>query len=534
MKKTTIIAALCMFGASSLMAQSQYPTMGWSSWNTFAININEKLIMEQADAMASSALYDAGYRYINIDDGYFGGRDEEGNLLFHPVKFPNGLKPVVDHIHSKGLKAGIYSDAGRSTCAFNFGGDTISHDVGLYCHDQLDINQFINDLDFDFIKVDFCGGSPGHNKAHTKLSERERYTDIAQAIANTGKKDFRLNACRWAYPGTWIGKVAGSWRTTGDINSSWRSVRGILRENLYMSAYASLGHYNDMDMLEVGRTLSEEEDKTHFGMWCIMNSPLLIGCDMRNIKPAAMTLMTNKELLALNQDPFGRQAYVAAEINGCYILVKDVEKLYGPKRAIAVYNPNDDARTVNLPLKEVDLAGTTLPRDLFEHKDLPAVAGEFKVEVPAHGTRIYTLSAKQRLERTIYEAETAKIDAYQELQNNQQAQTGIYEYDANCRSGLKASWLGMGNENSLCWNTVYSIKGGTYTLKIAYQSEEKRMMCVEVNGKKADKLKVSTGDPNKVDVVETTITLKKGENTIRLYNAATWMPNIDYIELSAK
>ena len=154
--------------------------------------------------------------------------------------------------------------------------------------------------------------------------------------------------CRWAFPGTWGAEVADSWRTTGDIYDAWRSVKGILAENLYLSAYCHDGHYNDMDMLEVGRSMSEIEDETHFGMWCIMASPLLIGCDMSKIKPAALKLMTNADLIALNQDPLHLQAYVADKQGECFILVKDIKKLNGKERAFAIYNPSDEMQTVKL------------------------------------------------------------------------------------------------------------------------------------------------------------------------------------------
>ena len=277
MNYRTLIYTFALLTATSASGQ-EGPTMGWSSWNTYGVSINESLIKRQADAMVSKGLKDVGFDHINIDDGYFGGRDKKtGQLLIHSQRFPNGLKGVVDHIHSKGLKAGIYSDAGRNTCGSMFNGDVTGKGVGLYQHDQQDANYFFKDLGFDFIKVDFCGGSYYHNEDHLVLDEKERYTAIANAIKNTGRTDVRMNACRWAYPGTWIKDVAFSWRTTGDIADNWNSVKGIIAENLYLSAYSSKGHYNDMDMLEVGRSLSVEEDKTHFGMWCIMNSPLLIG-----------------------------------------------------------------------------------------------------------------------------------------------------------------------------------------------------------------------------------------------------------------
>ena len=198
--------------ASSLTLQAQekeLPTMGWSSWNTFALNISDSIIMRQADVMASTPLKDAGYKYINIDDGYFGGRDAKtGQLLIHPVRFPRGLKCVVDHIHGLGLKAGIYSDAGANTCGNYYGGDTIAHDVGLYRHDQQDCDFFFKELDFDFIKVDYCGADVPQNRQRYCLDPKERYTAIHEAMERTGKKGLRLNVCRWDYPGPWVHDVA--------------------------------------------------------------------------------------------------------------------------------------------------------------------------------------------------------------------------------------------------------------------------------------------------------------------------------------
>ena len=332
---------LACTAATWLTASAQDgPTMGWSSWNTFGLNINEQLIKQQANAMVTRGLLAVGYDHVNIDDGYFGGRDATtGKLKIHPQRFPNGLKVVVDYIHERGLKAGIYSDAGRNTCGSMFGGDAIGKGVGMYEHDQQEADLFFNELGFDFIKVDFCGGSYYHNEDHLVLDEQARYTAIAEAIRNTGRTDVRMNACRWAYPGTWIDGQAFSWRTTGDINCSWGSVKDILAENLYMSAYCSRGHYNDMDMLEVGRTLTAEEDKTHFGMWCIMNSPLLIGCNVASVGTTALNLMKNQELIALNQDTLYQQAYVAGYQDGCYLLVKDLERRDSTLRAFAVYNP---------------------------------------------------------------------------------------------------------------------------------------------------------------------------------------------------
>ena len=524
----TVVALLTTVAAVG----QEGPTMGWSSWNTFGVNINESIIKGQADAMVSKGLLDVGYDHINIDDGYFGGRDaDDGHLLVHPTRFPNGLIPVVNYIHDKGLKAGIYSDAGKNTCGSMFNGDVTGKGVGFYGHDQQDADFFFKECGFDFIKVDFCGGSYYHNEDHLVLDEQERYTAIAEAIKNTGRTDVRMNACRWAYPGTWIDGAAFSWRTTGDINSSWESVKGIIAENLYLSAYCSKGHYNDMDMLEVGRSLTSEEDKTHFGMWCIMNSPLLIGCDLRNIKDETLSLLKKKELIALNQDPLYQQAYVAGLVNGCFLLVKDLEELNGTKRAFAVYNPNDAQKTVQVSFADLDMGGLVKMYDAFGKRNKYEATGTFEVTVPAHGVRIYVAEAEARLERTRYEAETGYISTYQEIKNNQAEKTGIYETADFCSCGYKAGWLGCSEANALEWRNVYSKDGGEYNLTIGYICGESRNITISVNGEKVETVSCNSGGWQNVGTKTLTIQLQPGQNTVRLSNATNWMPDMDYIEL---
>lgn len=546
MRKNLPILAACVLLLAACVDQpkadkSLTPTMGWSSWNTYFIDINEQLIREQADAMATNGLKDAGYEYINIDDGYFGRRDSvDGHLLIQPEKFPNGLRPLVDYIHGKGLKAGIYTDAGDNTCASwqgREGGDPWGVGSGIFGHEQQDMDFWFVDCGFDFIKVDYCGGNHVQELGLVK-NEQEQYTKIYNAMMEAGKKvgrdDLRLNICRWAFPGTWAADVSGSWRVTGDIVCRWQSVQTIIWESIYLSAYSSPGHFNDMDMLEVGRGLSVEEDKTHFGMWCIMNSPLLVGCDMRNISPEALKLLTNSELIALNQDPVCQQAYIAKEDGWTWVLVKDVETRFGKKRAIAVYNPCDTERTISFDLSDVDLGGKVKVRDLFEHVDLPAVEGSMTVTVPMHGTRIYLLEGQKRLERTLYEAETGYIPTYQELVDSKTAKSGIYMYDDNCSGRYKACLLGGSKDNVIEWSNVRSKKGGDYELTIAYLSGEDRDMDVCVNGSKVKTVTVNSGSQQTVATVTVPITLRKGDNVISLGNDAKWMPDIDYISVAAK
>ena len=509
------------------------PTMGWSSWNTFGINISESLIKQQADAMVSKGYKAAGYTFINIDDGYFGGRDADGHLLIHPQRFPNGMKGVVDYIHKKGLKAGIYSDAGKNTCASRFGGDKIGEGVGLLNHEDDDANFWFNTLGFDFIKVDFCGGSPGHNKEGLKLNEEQRYRKIWNAIQNTGRTDVRMNICRWAFPGTWASEVSTSWRTTGDINCSWNSVKSILKENFYLSAFCGPLSFNDMDMLEVGRGLSTEEDKTHFGMWCIMDSPLLIGCDMRTTSETAQKLMCNKELIALNQDTLFQQAYVVKRDGELYTLVKDIEVLNGKVRAVALLNLSDASKVMTLNFADVDLGGKVQMRDLFYRRNLAEQdTTAFEVRVPAHGCKIYRLEAEERYERTIYEAETAYLSAYQEIENNQTAQSATFSEDANCSGGVKVGWLGQRSSNDLQWRNVYSKDGGSYKMMLDYICGESRRINIEVNGKRVKTVSLNSGGWSTIKTSTFDIELQPGQNVIRLYtNDKIWMPDIDCMRL---
>ena len=509
------------------------PLMGWSSWNTYGFQINDSVIQAQADAMVKLGFKDCGYNHINIDDGFFGGRDAQGKLLIHPTRFPNGLRGLVDYIHAQGLKAGIYSDAGRNTCASYWGQpkDTIGLGVGLYGHDAEDMALFFNELNFDFIKVDYCGADANNNADRLDLNVEQRYKEIAAAIKATGCDDVTWNICRWAFPGTWACEIADSWRTTEDIYLGWESVKSIINQSLYLSAYTTYGHYNDMDMLEVGRGLTDEEDKTHFGMWCIMSSPLLIGCDMNDIKGNALELMQNKELIALNQNTLGLQAYVVKSANGGHVLVKDVDEKYGTKRAVAFYNPTNSSLSMSIDFKTLELVGDVKVRDLFEKKDVGVMNGSMSVTVPAHGTRIYKLEAESRLERTVYEAETAWLSAYQELKNHEVEGTANYLEDAACSGGVKVGWIGNRAGNDIQWRNVYSKNGGEYTLRLFFKTGENRPVKVSVNGGEPMAKTVNAGNWNAEGTADFVVTLNKGENVVRMYSDSGWMPDIDKFEL---
>lgn len=367
-----------LFAGFALQAQKpKPPVMGWSSWNHFHVHIDEKMIREQADALLSSGMYAAGYRFINVDDGYFGGRDAAGKLFANAKKFPSGMKALADYIHSKGLKAGIYTDAGQNTCGSIYDKDTLGIGVGIYGHIEQDCNTFFKEWGYDFLKVDWCGGE------RQKLDEETEYTKIIDAVKAINP-NVVFNVCRWKFPGEWAIKKADSWRISGDIREKFSSILKIIDSNAALHRFASPGHYNDMDMLQVGRGMSYEEDKAHFSMWCMMNSPLLAGNDLRNMTKQTVEILTNKELLAINQDINFVQARRLLKEGNVEVWVKRLGK-NGKQRAIAILNRGEAEKTFVLNTEKLGLQAKRKLRDLWLHKDLGRVGEAQTFELPKHG-----------------------------------------------------------------------------------------------------------------------------------------------------
>ncbi len=431
------------------------PTMGWSSWNTFALNISEKIIENQADAMVKTGLKAAGYEYINIDDGFWNGRGKDGQLIINRERFPNGMRVVADYIHKLGLKAGMYSDAGDDVCGSRSSTVAYGIGVGLAGYEEQDIKTYLQDWDYDFIKVDYCGGM------RMGLEEREQYTKISNIIKEIEKKTGRrlvFNICRWAYPGTWVSDIADSWRTTGDIYDAWASVKSIVEENLYLQAYTGGGHYNDMDMLEIGRSLNENEERTHMAYWCIASSPMLIGCDMTKLRESSLALLKNKDLIAMNQDVLGIGAPVVQREGDVYVVAKDMEQLHGSKRAVVVMNLTDSEQTIQVDLAKLELSDKILVHDCFTGKDLKLKAAKksekqlFEVTIPAHGSQAYFMTGK-RITKTRYEAEESWMRNYQELRN---LKTANYAQSTEASGGAYVYNVGGNARNYMEWRNVWA------------------------------------------------------------------------------
>lgn len=530
----TTFAFTCLAAAAAAQAVGvEPPVMGWSSWNTYRVNINEDLIKKQADAMVGKGLRKAGYQFINVDDGFFGWRDEKGVLHTHPERFPNGMKVVADYIHSKGLKAGIYSEAGSNTCGSIWDADKNGIGVGLYGYERQDANLFFNEWGFDFIKIDYCGAGQ-----QLELDEEERYTAIVEAIREVCPRNISLNICRWAYPGTWVKKLARSWRISPDIAPNWEAVKRCIRMNLYLSAYAGGGHYNDMDMLEIGRGLTRDEEETHFGMWCIMSSPLLIGCDLTTVPEASLELLTNEELIALNQDPLGLQAYIVQHERDGYVLVKDIEQKRGKVRAVALYNPSDNECQFEVPVNILEFEGAVKVRDLVKRKDEGRVKEVIKYRVPAHGVKILRVEGEKRTDPIRYEAEQAYLNQYDALLKRPRAVA--YQSFEGASGDMTICNLGGHKDNYAEWNEVYSSTGGKYKLKIHYvpagkreREIEDRRMEVTVNGNRTTISNLETDRSKGVSVVEIPVELNKGYNVIRIGSRYTWTPDLDCLVVEA-
>lgn len=257
-----------------------------------------------------------------------------------------------------------------------------------------------------------------------------------------------------------------------------------------------------------------------------MASPLLIGCDMTTLKPETHALLTNRELIALNQDTLGLQAYVASTDGKTYVLVKDIEEAYGNVRAIALYNPTDEPQEITVDMTTLDLGGKVRMRDLFACKDAAEVNGKWSETVAPHGVRIYRLEAEKRLERSIYEGETAYLSSYQEIYNPMAFGTGTYFADSTCSGGMKAGNLGMRPQNDLRWRNVYSKNGGSYDMTIDCLTPEKRKMIVVVNGGEGTVVEIEPSSEG-ITSINIKVYLKQGENEIRLYNDRARMPEID-------
>ena len=375
------------------------PQMGWSSWNKFQGNINEDIIKSIADAMVASGLKDAGYTYINIDDCWHGKRDADGFIQADPKHFPHGIKALADYVHSCGLKLGIYSDAGSETCAGR---------PGSLGHEYQDALQYAR-WEVDYLKYDWCNT--------TNVNAQGAYQLMRDALQATGRPIF-FSMCEWGdnHPWRWAKGIGDSWRIGPDIWCSFDSTRvfptyiqcsviDCINRNDSLRSYAGPGHWNDPDMLEVGNGLSVNQDRAHFTMWCMMASPLILGNDVRNMSDETKAILTNRDLIAIDQDKLG--------VQGLRFLIREgLEYWFKPLSngdwAMTIFNPTRQPlscslnwQDFNLTDEEVSKRSTAFDQNVYKIKNLwtGRMEGkttlkskiERKVSVPAQDVITYRL-----------------------------------------------------------------------------------------------------------------------------------------------
>lgn len=379
------------------MGTRKTPIMGWASWNCFRTDINEQKMKEQADALVSTGLAECGYIYFNMDDGFFGGRDENGILQFHKERFPNGIKPVADYAHSLGLKAGTYAEGGDKTCGFYYDKEGKNGDnVGLYGYEEQDLRMYFEDCGFDFIKVDWCGG------LRIGLDEKEQYTKIGNIIDEIRKrtgKSIVYNICRCQFPGAWAADIADSWRTGADIAPDFKSVIHQIDNIKPLAKYCSPGHVNDLDMMQIGNGMNSIEEKTHFTMWCMMSTPLMIGCDLTKISDETLEILKNKELIEINQDKACIQAYVVKEYRDNKgellgeIWVKDLGERNSNCKAVAFLNRSEQPLEMRFDFQELGLKGDILNiHDLWRHTNVDNLT---EVCTMPHETAVFKITSEK-------------------------------------------------------------------------------------------------------------------------------------------
>jgi alpha-galactosidase len=370
------------------------PPMGWNSWNKFGCDVNEKMIREIADAMVSSGMKDAGYQYINIDDCWHGKRDSLGFIHPDPDRFPSGMKALADYIHSKGLKIGIYSDAGSQTC----GGKPASR--GHEYQDAITYAQW----GVDYLKYDWCN-TDGLNAVGA-------YTTMRDAIYSSGRP-MVFSMCEWGQnkPWLWAKDIGHSWRTTGDIyacfdckvdHTTWFQwgVMYILDLQQGLRDFAGPGHWNDPDMLEVGNGMSVNEDRAHFSMWCMLAAPLISGNDLRNMPKEVHDILTNKEVIAINQDSLGVEGFKYSFKDSVEIWFKP---LVNDNWAMCILNRSSIPQSVSFDWKKEIVSDSLSKRDasfdkivyslhnVWAKKDSGTTKKEFKTEVPGHDVLVLRL-----------------------------------------------------------------------------------------------------------------------------------------------
>ena len=352
------------------------PPMGWNSWNHFHCDVSERLIEETADAMASSGMRDAGYRYVVIDDCWQTARDVNGVIVADSARFPHGIKAVADYVHGKGLKFGIYTDAGTKTCQGR---------PGTLGHEEQDARTYAA-WGVDYVKEDWCNAR--------NLVAPDQYATFRDALARAGRP-IVFSICEWGsnQPWDWAPKVGNLWRTTDDIEDRWASMLANLDQNGQHAAAARPGAWNDPDMLEVGNGgMTDDEYRAHFSLWAIMAAPLIAGHDVRTMSEATRAILLNREVIAVDQDSLGAQGILVSEQSP--ELQVWAKPLADGSRAVALLNRGTEAAPITASFARVGLhVDSATVRDLWAHVDRGRFGRQYRAVVPPHAVIMVRITA---------------------------------------------------------------------------------------------------------------------------------------------
>lgn len=345
------------------------PPMGWNSWNHFACKVSDKVIRQAADAIVSSGMKAAGYEYVNIDDCWQGKRDAQGRIQGNE-RFPD-MKALADYVHSKGLKLGIYSSPGPKTCAGY---------EGSYGHEDLDAETYAA-WGVDYLKYDWCSARKVYDQSDMPRVYRKMY----EALRATGRP-IVYSLCQYGMDRVWMwGPYVGAnlWRTTGDITDNYTRMAFIGFGQNGLEKFAAPGHWNDPDMLEVGNgKMNADEYRTHMSLWSLLAAPLLAGNDLTKMTPETLAILTNPEVIAVDQDTDGVQGHRVSEEGPLEVWMKP---LSDGSKAVGLFNRGESAMTVRVNFSDIGAPETARVRDLWAHKDLGDFHGNFSAEVPKHG-----------------------------------------------------------------------------------------------------------------------------------------------------
>lgn len=455
-------------GCHAQLMLAPTPPMGWANWNHYFCDYDAHTIQEQADALVSSGMRDLGYKYVIIQECIAPQRDASGNLVVDAHRFPQGIKALVDYIHERGLKAGIYTDVGSYTCYPH------PRYQGSFGHEEQDANMFAS-WGVDLVEMDYCNKPAGH-------TGQEIYKKMGRAIQSSGRP-MLFYICSWGneQPWEWAQGLAQIWRTDQDIsfqknNVDWDRMVRNFESNARNSDFTAPNSWNDPDMLEVGNSgMSAMEYQSHFSMWAISAAPLWVSADLKNMDDTTRTVLTNSEVIAVDQDTLGAGVVkVSGDVDEPQVWAKPLETLAGGIDAVLLFNPRSVSNEVSVRWNDLGLKGRVQVRDLWLHKDMGSFADGYSTVLPAHGSKLLRVTGQFDWSKGIVvEAEWPG--------NRQDGGTELL----NCGECSRGFGMGIGavkgkTQGTLSIEALDVPEAGTYKLNLLYVRNSLRDKTLQV------------------------------------------------------